>query len=322
MASEVVRKMAFFFRGAVTSSPIKTRSSRANMSCLRLDDSFFSDYSYECFSANPLTGSLCQCRRSPRLLANGYYVITEDSIVAYDEGSITLTPSKTNVSYKENLVRIFRRRRRARRSLASLLKVFGRSDPTPLEEPTWDEHGHTPFRYSHTPFEECFPSHDSSPASFEWSHSCSECGHMSFQHSSTPMKEMPLSFTYDSSAVVSTPDKMKILEEEERRIEASPVHEFSQSVGGLLEVPPPSEFIHNSYSSPACSTSDGTLTKAFLLLIIFTSLCAAVFSRWEAGGVAVVITFVVMVTSLFLSKPSGTVKWSRTKTEDITSRNE
>lgn len=70
-----------------------------------LDVSHFSDSSYECFSTNPLTGSVCACRRSPRLLANGYYVLTEDSFSTDDEGNVTLTPSHTSVSYKENVVR-------------------------------------------------------------------------------------------------------------------------------------------------------------------------------------------------------------------------
>lgn len=193
-----------------------------------LDLSHFSDSSFECFSTNPLTGSVCACRRSPRLLANGYYVLTEDSFSTDDEGNVTLTPSHTSISYKENLVRwvycsawvfcacvcsdlprkclkcdaircpdmsavnfafnqkygtywfclikqlfknntllyinvtltcvcmccrIFRRRRKARRSLASLLSdvsqscqswleasVFRRSDPvTPLQSSSWME---------------------------------------------------------------------------------------------------------------------------------------------------------------------------------------
>lgn len=70
-----------------------------------LDVSHISDSSFECFSTNPLTGSVCVCRRSPRLLASGYYVLTEDSFTTDDEGNVTLTPSHTSVSYKENLVR-------------------------------------------------------------------------------------------------------------------------------------------------------------------------------------------------------------------------
>ncbi|NWV98220.1 TMM71 protein, partial [Machaerirhynchus nigripectus] len=93
-------------------------------SCARafLDD----DPAYEC-STNPLTGSLPTCRRSPRLLSNGYYVLTEDSFLSDEEGNITLTPSHTNVTYKENLVRVFRRRKKIRRSLNSLFNLSASS---------------------------------------------------------------------------------------------------------------------------------------------------------------------------------------------------
>ncbi|NXO13251.1 TMM71 protein, partial [Oriolus oriolus] len=86
--------------------------------CAFLDD----DPAYEC-STNPLTGSLPTCRRSPRLLSNGYYVLTEDTFLSDEEGNITLTPSHTSVTYKENLVRVFRRRKKVRRSLDSLFNL-------------------------------------------------------------------------------------------------------------------------------------------------------------------------------------------------------
>ncbi|NXL91615.1 TMM71 protein, partial [Alectura lathami] len=82
---------------------------------------------YGCCSTSPLRGSLFTCRRSPRLLSNGYYVLTEDSFLSDEEGNITLTPSQTSVTYKENLVRIFRRRKKIRRSLASLLSLSASS---------------------------------------------------------------------------------------------------------------------------------------------------------------------------------------------------
>ncbi|XP_010177570.1 PREDICTED: transmembrane protein 71, partial [Mesitornis unicolor] len=91
--------------------------------CAFLDD----DHAYECCSTSPLTGSLSTCRRSPRLLSNGYYVLTEDSFLSDEEGNITLTPSRTNVTYKENLVRVFRRRRKIRRSLHSLFNLSASS---------------------------------------------------------------------------------------------------------------------------------------------------------------------------------------------------
>ncbi|KFQ68399.1 Transmembrane protein 71, partial [Phaethon lepturus] len=87
--------------------------------CAFLDD----DPAYECCSTNPRTGFLSTCRRSPRLLSNGYYILTEDSFLSDEEGNITLTPSQTSVTYKENLVRVFRRRKKIRRSLASLFNL-------------------------------------------------------------------------------------------------------------------------------------------------------------------------------------------------------
>ncbi|KAM6444338.1 transmembrane protein 71 [Rhynochetos jubatus] len=87
--------------------------------CAFVDD----DPACECCSTNPLTGSLSTCRHSPRLLSNGYYILTEDSFLSDEEGNVTLTPSQTSVKYKENLVRVFRRRKKIRRSLASLFSL-------------------------------------------------------------------------------------------------------------------------------------------------------------------------------------------------------
>ncbi|XP_027754271.1 transmembrane protein 71 isoform X2 [Empidonax traillii] len=90
--------------------------------CAFLDD----DPAYEC-STSPLTGSLSPCRRSPRLLSNGYYVLTEDSFLSDEEGNVTLSPSHTRVTYKENLTRVFRRRKKIRRSLDSLFNLSASS---------------------------------------------------------------------------------------------------------------------------------------------------------------------------------------------------
>lgn len=288
--------MSFFFKGAVTSSPVKTRRQEAEYICHSLDVSHFSDSSFECFSTNPLTGSVCVCRRSPRLLANGYYVLTEDSFTTDDEGNVTLTPSHTSVSYKENLVRIFRRKRRTKRSLASLLSdvskscqswlegsVFRRSDPiTPLQSSSWDELDN----------------------SYETS--------------------TPISFTYDPTDPVSSPDKMPPqtqLEEEEPPCESCSAHEqFSQSVSGLLDVPPPSMCHLNSYSSSS-KTSETVFLKV-LLLILTLCLCIAISSGWLLGGVSAAVAFMVLLSSICMSKPGAAVCWRRAKTEDITSRNE
>lgn len=103
------------------------------------------DSSFECCSIDPLTGSHYICRRSPRLLTNGYYIWTEDSFFCDPDGHITLNPSQTSVMYKENLVRIFRKKKRTHRSLSSLLdpraskswlhgSIFGEVDSLPSED--------------------------------------------------------------------------------------------------------------------------------------------------------------------------------------------
>lgn len=120
------------------------------LSPTRLFPSFTCDFldgesSFECCSIDPLTGSYYICRRSPRLLTNGYYIWTEDSFLCDPDGHITLNPSHTSVMYKENLVRIFRKKRRTHRSLSSLLdpraskswlhgSIFGDVDSLPSED--------------------------------------------------------------------------------------------------------------------------------------------------------------------------------------------
>lgn len=56
--------------------------------------------------------NMSPCRHSLRLLSNGYYVCDEDSLCWDDLGNISFSPTQCTVSYKENMVRIFRRRRR------------------------------------------------------------------------------------------------------------------------------------------------------------------------------------------------------------------
>lgn len=62
------------------------------------------DSSYVCYPSVD-GGDPCSCRRSPRLLTNGYYTVTEDSFSWDEDGNVSLAPCKTKVSYKENMVR-------------------------------------------------------------------------------------------------------------------------------------------------------------------------------------------------------------------------
>ncbi|XP_076837140.1 transmembrane protein 71 [Brachyhypopomus gauderio] len=285
--------MALFFQGAITSSPVKTIK-QEDQACNSFDASFLSDCSYECFSTNPVTGSVCACRRSPRLLANGYYVLTEDSIVTDDEGNLTLTPTQTNISYKENLVRIFRRRRKVRTSLASLLSNVSQSCQSWL--------GGSVFSRSNSTTSDEVSSWLGATDSAE--------------------NDPPICFTYDPTETLPPPDKQTVLEEEYHS-KVCPAHDQpSPSVTGLLDVPPPTESLYNAYYPPANQPSDGIISKAILLFIITFCLCATVFSRWVAGGIAVVVAVLYLILLIRKCKFGTGLRWNQTKTEDITSRNE
>ncbi|KAK9538366.1 hypothetical protein VZT92_003541 [Zoarces viviparus] len=310
--------MALFFSGAVTSSPTKQRL-RANH-CQSLDSSLLSpDSSYLCYPSVD-GGEPFFCRRSPRLLTNGYYNVTNDSFSWDEHGNVSLTSCKTSVSYKENLFRVFRRRRRPRRSLARLLSdmkescqswldqevlrgVFGmgqnqnqigdqdqdqdwdsQEGPAPLDESTWSGFNSTKL-------------HDSR------------------------------SFTYDHTEIPPPPDKVapppKLLIQEDICSELCHSKErFTQSLGGLSEVPPPSPYYTNSccQASPECA---GLTMKALLLFIFTFFIFTALYSGCLLWSATVSSTaFSVMVTFMLLTKSGPMGEWRKTKTEDITSRNE
>ncbi|XP_063306326.1 transmembrane protein 71 [Pelobates fuscus] len=76
-------------------------------------------YDLDGMESNPSTSfnkTMCRlfssCRHSLRLLSNGYYVVDDSSVLYNEDGSVIISPTKPNVSYKENSVRIFRKRRK------------------------------------------------------------------------------------------------------------------------------------------------------------------------------------------------------------------
>ncbi|KAM6373728.1 transmembrane protein 71 isoform 2-T2 [Alca torda] len=87
-----------------------------------------------------------QCLKENIDAASHNVFFQEDSFLSDEEGNITLTPSQTSVTYKENLVRIFRRRKKIRRSLDSLFNldacsswinstVLSNMDPSHIDDP-------------------------------------------------------------------------------------------------------------------------------------------------------------------------------------------
>lgn len=98
---------------------------------------------------------------------------------------------------------------------------------------------------------------------------------------------------------------------------------FAQSVGGLSEVPPPSAFYANACCCQASPEPTGLTMKAFLLLILTVFIATALYSGcvWWSSTVASSV-FLTITTFMFLTKSGPMGEWRRSKTEDITSRNE
>ncbi|XP_029309570.1 transmembrane protein 71 isoform X2 [Cottoperca gobio] len=302
--------MALFFSRAVTSSPIKRRL-RADDSCQSLDLSLLSpDSSYVCYSSVG-GGDPCSCRRSPRLLTNGYYSVTEDSFSWDDDGNVSLTPCKTSVSYKENLVRVFRRRRRPRGSLARLLSDVTESCQSWLDEKVF--RGVFRTGQNQDQVQDCARTSQEGPATLDESTWSGFTG--------TELDDGH-GFTYDHTETPPPPDKealpSKLLIQEEICSEICQ----SKELGGLSEVPPPSPFYTNSCCQ--ASPEHPGLTMKTLLLFIFTIfIFTALYSGCPLRSATVASTVFVMIATFMLLTKSGPMgEWRRAKTEDITSRNE
>ncbi|XP_051284198.1 transmembrane protein 71 [Dicentrarchus labrax] len=318
--------MALFFSGAVTSSPIKRRL-RAHHSCQSLDLSLLSpDSSYVCYPSVD-GGDPSSCRRSPRLLTNGYYSVTEDSFSWDDEGNVSLTPCKTNVSYKENLVRVFRRRRRPRGSLARLLSDVTESCQSWLDEKVFRGVFGTGQNQNRDQEQDQDRDRDQDwvRANQEGLSPLDESSWSAFN--STELDDSR-GFTYDHTEIPPPPDKVapppKILIQEEICSEiCQSTERFTQSLGGLSEVPPPSPFYTNSCCCQTAPEHTGLTMKTLLLFIFTVFIFTALYSGCLLWSATVASTAFVMITTFMLLTKSGPMgEWRRAKTEDITSRNE
>lgn len=317
------------FSGTVTSSPSK-RKLRSDY-CHSPDVSFLSpDSSYllDCSDGGP-----CCCRRSPRLLTNGYYNVTQGSFTWDQDGNVSLTPGKTIVCYKENLVRIFRRRRRPHSSLVSLLHdvkdncqswldhglfrgVFRAnqcqdlnqdktkdlsSPPSPVitqDRPCWDQD--QDLDWSRTDFDEPMWTRLNSTELEERSH-----------------------FVYDPTEAPPPPEKQSIIQEELCPDICQSQDTFTQSVGGLSEVPPTKGFYSQGYCCQSQEHNRGLTLRSLLLFNFTIFIMAALYSRclWWSSVVASSV-FISLSTFMILTKSGLMGEWRKAKTEDITSRNE
>uniref|UniRef100_A0A8C7YZN0 Transmembrane protein 71 n=1 Tax=Oryzias sinensis TaxID=183150 RepID=A0A8C7YZN0_9TELE len=310
----------------LSGSPIKRRL-RSSRSCLSLDQSLLSpDSSYICYSSAD-SSRPCSCRRSPRLLTNGYYAVTEDSFSWDEDGNVSLTPCKASVSYKENHVRVFRRRRRRpRRSLVQLLSDVTESCQSWFDQNVFGGVYRTNHQQDHDRDPDLDPDQD---FSFSWSGGLGSAppDESLWSEPHSTMLDDSCSFTYDLTEAPPPPGKEatspKLLIQEEICSEISQSKErFSRSVVGLAEVPPPLSF-HSSCCCQAAPEPIGITMTAFLLLIFTVFILTSLFSGclWFSGAVASVV-FMSATAVMFLSKSGPMGEWRRAKTEDITSRNE
>uniref|UniRef100_A0A8C6UCS2 Si:ch211-235o23.1 n=1 Tax=Neogobius melanostomus TaxID=47308 RepID=A0A8C6UCS2_9GOBI len=318
------------FSGALTSSPIKRKlrsdyCHSPDVSLLSPDSSYLLDCS---------DGAPCSYRRSPRLLTNGYYDVTQGSFTWDQDGNVSLTPGKTSVCYKENLVRIFRRRRRPHSSLVSLLHnvkdncqswldhglfrgVFRTSQCQDLNPPS-------PVCSPHRPRWDQEKSLDQSldqSLDLDWSRADTDEPTWT-RLNSTELEERS-SFVYDATEAPPPPDKQPMIQEEPRPDTCQSQDAFSQSVVGLSEVPPTPVFNSQGCCCPSAQQSAGLTLRALLLFIFTVFITATLYSRclWWSSAVASTV-LITLSTFMIVTKSGPMGEWRKAKTEDITSRNE
>ncbi|XP_051943505.1 transmembrane protein 71 [Hippocampus zosterae] len=330
-----------FFSGALTSSPVKRhlRSSSAHQS---LDVSLLSpDSSYLCYSSSTSPGSPSDgyvhsrcCRRSPRLLTNGYYAVTDDSFLWDEDGNVSLTPCAASVSYKENVFRVFRRRRRKMgSSLARLLNDVSESCQT------WLDFGGV-FRRGQDQALDLDPKRDHQKQDLiqnqdqDWAQ---EEGFTSLEEPSwcglsrSQADNSCSFFTYDPSEVAPPPDKeapptKQMIQEEICSEICQSTEHCAQSLSGLSEVPPPSTFYANACRQTDVPQRTGVTPMTFFALVFVISGFMMLSSGCLVGGAgACVAAAAWVITATWLCAGRSTRLgggWRCAKTEDITSRNE
>uniref|UniRef100_A0A1A8PGB4 Transmembrane protein 71 n=1 Tax=Nothobranchius pienaari TaxID=704102 RepID=A0A1A8PGB4_9TELE len=315
--------MSLFFSGAVTSSPIKRRL--RNHFCESLDDSLLSpNSSYVCYSSLD-AGSPCCCRRSPRLLTNGYYTVTDDSFSLDEDGNVSLLDCKSNVSYKENLVRVFRRRRRPRSSLVRLLSDVTETCQSWLDQNVLRGVFGTKQNQNHD-------LDSDQDRDVDWAQSSKDCPSLLneslwFGLNGTELDD-GCSFTYDPTEATPPPGKeapppQMLVQEDICSEICQSKEQFTQTLGGLSEVPPPSPFYSTTCCCQTTPEPTGVTMKALLFLIFIIFILTSLYSGCLWWSTTVASTVFIAISAFMIVTKSGPMgEWRRAKTEDITSRNE
>lgn len=267
-------------------------------------------------------GAPCCCRRSPRLLTNGYYHVSQGSFTWDELGNVSLSPGTTSVCYKENPVRIFRRRRRPHSALVSLLHDVKDNCQSWLDHSLFrGVFGSTQSQEQSQDQSQSFSPHRplwDQDQDLDWSRT--EDDPSWTRLNSTELEE---SFVYDPTEAPPPPDKQPMIQEEPRPISCQPQDIFSQSVGGLSEVPPTPVFNSQGCCCRSPEPSTGVTLRALLLLFFTVFIMAALYSGclWWSSAVTSSV-FMALSTFMIVTKSGPMGEWRKAKTEDISSRNE
>nr|XP_034372916.1 transmembrane protein 71 isoform X2 [Arvicanthis niloticus] len=272
----------------VANSSRSDRGPSGKLSPTHLFPSFTCDFlngdsSFECCSIDPLTGSHYICRRSPRLLTNGYYIWTEDSFLCDPDGRITLNPSHTSVMYKENLVRIFRKKKRTNRSLSCLLD--------PRASRSW-LHG------------SIFGDVDSLPSEDLWMEGIRSLGRYHCHKNGSDLDCSSLSDGWESQKPITDTSESS----SSGYILPQPLRESSQGSSLQLQMKASGHFKKNSLVH---SRAGLMLKVSFQAILLAVCLIISACARWLVGGglasiftCALLITIAYVVKSLFLNLAS------------------
>ncbi|KAL4635466.1 transmembrane protein 71 [Arapaima gigas] len=283
--------MTLLFSGPLTSSPIKDQDLLADQPAK--NSSLLSPLWTLVKPPTASPASPSSSRRSPRLLSNGYYVLTADSFVADDEGNVSLSATQTNISYKENMVRVFsRRKRRPTRSL-DLLFNLGKSCQSLMDTRVSTGERCSPFTAA------------------SWGQNTSQVGG---------------SFTYAPSSPDETGVQSWLHEVEELFLLETEAcfsqEQFSHSLGGFLDISPQPQGDPDKSPTRRTLLSGAEIFNVLFFILFLVCLFTAV-SWWILQGLTgACIAFAVILTSVFLvmSALGPTTTWP--KTEDITPRQE
>lgn len=235
--------------------------------------------------------------------------------------------SNLSVVLSFSCLRIFRRRRRPRSSLVSLLsdvtescqlwfdeKVFGGVFKTnQTKKLNLDQGPNSDFGRESQSWEQ--------DQDKDWSRT--NLGESMWTGMNSTELDDRCSFIFDPTEAPPPPDKQPLVQEKVCSEICQSQETFSQSLGGLSEVLPTMAFHTQTCCCQSFRENTGLTINGRLLFSFTIFIMTALYSRclWLSTAVASTV-FVTVSTLMILTKSGPMGEWRKAKTEDITSRNE